>query len=37
VVEVADELIERSLADLDVLYDGYLSNRQLAGRKIERL
>src|ERR1700678_3899352 len=26
VVEVAGDLIERSLADLDVLYDGYLPN-----------
>jgi hypothetical protein len=37
VVEVAGDLIERSLADLDVLYDGYLPNPLLAGRKIERL
>jgi hypothetical protein len=36
VVEVAGDLIERSLADLDVLYDGYLPNPLLAGRKIER-
>lgn len=37
VVEAAGDLIERSLADLDVLYDGYLPNPLLAGRKIERL
>jgi len=37
VVEVAGNLIERSLADLDVLYDGYVPNPLLAGRKIERL
>jgi hypothetical protein len=37
VVEVAGDLIERSLADLDVLYDGYIPNPLLAGRKIERL
>jgi hypothetical protein len=37
VAEVAGDLIERSLADLDVLYDGYLPNPPLAGRKIERL
>jgi hypothetical protein len=37
VVEVAGDLIERSLADLDVLYDGYLPNPLLAGRKIESL
>jgi hypothetical protein len=37
VVEVAGDLIERSLADLDVLYDGYLPNPLLAARKIERL
>ena len=36
VVEVAGDLIERSLADLDVLYDGYIPNPLLAGRKIER-
>ena len=37
VVEVAGDLIKRSLADLDVLYDGYIPNPLLAGRKIERL
>ena len=37
VVEVAGDLIERSLADLDVLYDGYIPYPLLAGRKIERL
>jgi hypothetical protein len=37
VVEVAGDLIERSLVDLDVLYDGYIPNPLLAGRKIERL
>jgi hypothetical protein len=36
VVEVAGDLIERSLADLDVLYDGYFPNPLLAARKIER-
>jgi hypothetical protein len=36
VVEVAGNLIARSLADLDVLYDGYIPNPLLAGRKIER-
>jgi hypothetical protein len=36
VVEVAGDLIERSLADLDVLYDGYLPNPLLAVRKVER-
>ncbi len=35
-MEVAGDLIERSLADLDVLYDGYLPNPLLAARKIER-
>jgi len=37
VVEVAGDLIERSLADLDVLYDGYIPNPLIAGRKIDRL
>jgi hypothetical protein len=37
VVEVAGDLIERSLADLDVLYDGYIPSPLMAGRKIERL
>jgi hypothetical protein len=37
VVEVAGDLIERSLADLNVLYDGHIPNPLLAGRKIERL
>jgi hypothetical protein len=36
VVEVAGDLIERSLADLDVLYDGYVPHPLLAARKIER-
>lgn len=36
VVEVAGDLIERSLVDLDVLYDGYLPNPLLAGRTVER-
>jgi hypothetical protein len=36
VVEVAGDLIERSLADLDVLYDGYIPNPLLAARKVER-
>jgi hypothetical protein len=36
VVEVAGDLIQRSLADLDVLYDGYIPNPLLAARKIER-
>jgi hypothetical protein len=36
VVEVAGDLIERSLPNLDVLYDGYIRNPLLAGRKIER-
>jgi hypothetical protein len=34
---VACDLLKRSLVDLDVLYDGYLPNPLLAGRKIERL
>jgi len=37
IAEVACDLLKRSLADLDVLYDGYLPNPLLAGRKIERL
>jgi hypothetical protein len=37
IAEVARDLLKRSLADLDVLYDGYLPNPRLAGRKIERL
>jgi hypothetical protein len=32
VVEVAGDLIERSLADLDVLYDGYIPNPLLGCR-----
>jgi hypothetical protein len=37
IAEVACDLLKRSLADLDVLYDGYIPNPWLAGRKIERL
>jgi hypothetical protein len=37
IAEVACDLLKRSLVDLDVLYDGYLPNPLLAGRKIERL
>ena len=36
VVEVACDLLKRSFVDLDVLYDGYIPNPLLAGRKIER-
>jgi hypothetical protein len=36
VVEVAGDLVKRSLADLDVLYDGYIPHPLLAARKIER-
>jgi hypothetical protein len=36
VVEVAGDLVKRSLADLDALYDGYIPNPLMAGRKIER-
>jgi hypothetical protein len=36
VVEVVGDLVKRSLVDLDVLYDGYLPNPLMAGRKIER-
>jgi hypothetical protein len=36
VVEVVDDLVKRSLVDLDVLYDGYIPNPLMAGRKIER-
>jgi hypothetical protein len=36
VVDVAGDLVKRSLADLNVLYDGYLPNPLMAGRKIER-
>jgi hypothetical protein len=36
VVEVAGDLVKRSLVDLDVLYDGYIPNPLLAARKIER-
>jgi hypothetical protein len=37
IAEVACDLLKRSLADLDVLYDGYIPNPLLAGRKIELL
>ncbi|MDP8984153.1 MAG: hypothetical protein M3N97_03780 [Pseudomonadota bacterium] len=37
IAEVACDLLKRSLVDLDVLYDGYLPNPLLAGRRIERL
>jgi hypothetical protein len=37
IAEVACDLLKRSLVDLDVLYDGYIPNPLLAGRKIERL
>jgi hypothetical protein len=37
IAEVACDLLKRSLVDLDILYEGYLPNPQLAGRKIERL
>ncbi|SRR6266404_1318633 len=37
IAEVACDLLQRSLADLNVLYDGYLPNPVLAGRKIEQL
>jgi hypothetical protein len=37
IAEVACDLLKRSLADLDVLYDGYIPNPWLAGRKIERV
>jgi hypothetical protein len=37
IAEVACDLLKRSLADLDVLYDGYIPNPWLAGCKIERL
>jgi hypothetical protein len=36
VVEVVGDLVKRSLVDLDVLYDGYMPNPLMAGRKIER-
>jgi hypothetical protein len=36
VVEVVGDLVKRSLVDLDVLYDGYIPNPLMAGRKIER-
>ena len=36
VVEVVGDLVKRSLADLDVLYEGYIPNPLLAARKIER-
>lgn len=36
VVEVAGDLIKRSLVDLDVLYDGYIPNPLMAARQIER-
>jgi hypothetical protein len=37
IAEVACDLLKRSLVDLDVLYDGYIPNPLLAGRRIERL
>ena len=37
IAEVACDLLKRSLVDLDVLYDGYIPNPPLAGRRIERL
>jgi hypothetical protein len=36
VVEVAGDLVKRSIVDLDVLYDGYIPNPLMATRKIER-
>jgi hypothetical protein len=36
VVDVAGDLVKRSLADLNVLYDGYIPHPLMAGRKIER-
>lgn len=36
VVEVAGDLIKRSLVDLDVLYDGYIPNPLLAARPTSR-
>jgi len=36
VVEVAGDLVKRSLVDLDVMYDGYIPHPSMAGRKIER-
>jgi hypothetical protein len=37
IAEVACDLLNRSLTDLDILYDGYIPNPLLAGRKIDRL
>jgi hypothetical protein len=36
VVEVAGDLFERSIVDLNVLYDGLIPNQLMAARKIER-
>jgi len=36
IVEVAGDLIKRSLVDLDVLYDGYIRDPLMAARHIER-
>ena len=36
IVEVASDLIKRSLVDLDVLYDGYIRDPLMAARYIER-
>lgn len=36
IAEVACDLLKRSLADLDVLYDGYIPNPVLAARQVER-
>lgn len=36
VVEVAGDLVKRSIVDLDVLYDGYIPNPVMAAGKIER-
>jgi hypothetical protein len=37
VAQVACDLLKRSLADLELLFDGYLPDPPLAGRKTERM
>jgi hypothetical protein len=36
VVHVAGDLVERSIVDLNVLYDGLIPDQLMAARKIER-
>lgn len=36
VVDVADDLVKRSLVDLDALHSGYIPKPLMAARKVER-